>query len=103
MSTNTYNNHLICFSSSPEHALSNPVDLLKPTSHHNSNSTPFLLQADGWMMGPDHQLLFWVPPASRHAFYTPWTLLVIPRGYPELDLSRMAHGTRWSSCRDASA
>jgi hypothetical protein len=39
------NNHLInYFSSSPEHALSNPVDLLKPTSHHNSISTPFLLQ-----------------------------------------------------------
>ncbi|KAG2744333.1 hypothetical protein P692DRAFT_20695387, partial [Suillus brevipes Sb2] len=88
------------FSSSPEHALSNPVDLLKPTSHHNPIPTPFLLQADGWMimMGPDHRLLFWVPPASRHAFYTPGTLLVIPRGYPELDLSRMAHGTRWSSC-----
>ncbi|KAG2090631.1 uncharacterized protein F5147DRAFT_690959 [Suillus discolor] len=53
-------------------------------------------------MGPSHELLFWVPPASRHAFYTPWTSLVIPRGYPELDLSCMAHGTRWSSCRDAS-
>ncbi|KAG1791489.1 uncharacterized protein BJ212DRAFT_1374002, partial [Suillus subaureus] len=52
-------------------------------------------------MGPNHQLLFWVPPASRRPFYTPWTSLVIPRGHPELDLSRMAHGTHWSSCRDA--
>ncbi|KAG1893239.1 uncharacterized protein F5891DRAFT_1067440, partial [Suillus fuscotomentosus] len=52
-------------------------------------------------MGPNHQLLFWVPLAARHAFYTPWTSLVIPRGFPELDMSRMAHGTRWSSCRDA--
>ncbi|KAG2751842.1 hypothetical protein P692DRAFT_20914431, partial [Suillus brevipes Sb2] len=34
------NNHLInYFSSSLEHALSNPVDLLKPTSHHDSHST----------------------------------------------------------------
>ncbi|KAG2066989.1 WD40 repeat-like protein, partial [Suillus decipiens] len=82
-----------------EHALPNPAGLLEPTCHHDSNSTPFLLQDDGWMMGPNHRLLFWVPPASRYSFYNPWTSLVIPRGYPELDLSRMAHGTRWSSCR----
>ncbi|KAG2741784.1 hypothetical protein P692DRAFT_20905880 [Suillus brevipes Sb2] len=79
MPTNTFNNHLICFSSSSEHALSNPADIVDPTSHHNSISTPFLLQTDGWMMGPNHRLLFWVPPAPRHAIYTPWTLLVIPR------------------------
>jgi WD40 repeat protein len=101
MPTNTCNIPLVCFSYNLEHALSNPADLLKPISHHNSMPTPFLLQSDGWMMGPNQQLLFWVPPAPRHAIYTPWTLLVIPRGYPELDLSRMAHGTRWSSCRDA--
>ncbi|KIK42594.1 hypothetical protein CY34DRAFT_83254 [Suillus luteus UH-Slu-Lm8-n1] len=55
-----------------------------------------LLGEDGWMMGPDHQLLFWIPPASRKAFrYNPHTALIIPRGHVELDLSRMAHGTRW--------
>ncbi|KAG1789754.1 uncharacterized protein HD556DRAFT_1243384, partial [Suillus plorans] len=59
------------------------------------------LRPDGWMMGPNHQLIFWVPPASRHPFYSPGTAMVIPRGGVELDLSRMAHGTRWSSCRDA--
>ncbi|KAG1894943.1 uncharacterized protein F5891DRAFT_700958 [Suillus fuscotomentosus] len=78
------------------------ADLLEPTSYHDSNSTPVLLQADGWITGPNHRLLFWVPPSSRRGLHTPWTVLVIPRGYPELDLSRMAHGTRWSSCRDAS-
>ncbi|KAG2071005.1 hypothetical protein BDR04DRAFT_945441, partial [Suillus decipiens] len=51
-----------------------------------------------WVMGPNDQLLFWVPPASRRSFYNPWTSLVIPRGYVELDLSRMVHGTHWSSC-----
>ncbi|KAG2141161.1 uncharacterized protein EDB93DRAFT_640194 [Suillus bovinus] len=99
---NTCNDHLISFSSKLEHALLNSADLLEPTSHHDSNSTPFLLQGDGWMMGPNHQLIFWVPPGSRHPFYTPGTAMVIPRGGVELDLSRMAHGTRWSSCRDAS-
>jgi WD40 repeat protein len=101
MLTDTCNDHLISFSSNLEHALRNPTDLIEPTSHHDSNSTPFLLQADGWIMGPNHRLLFWVPLASRSVFYNPWTSLVIPRGYPELDLSRMAHGTHWSRCRDA--
>ncbi|KAG2158576.1 uncharacterized protein EDB93DRAFT_1219155 [Suillus bovinus] len=101
MPTDTCNDQPICFSSNVEHALPNPADLLEPTSHDNSNSTPFLLQDDGWMMGPNRRLLFWVPPASRDAFYTPWTSLVISRGGVELDLSCMAHGTNWSSCRDA--
>ncbi|KAG1788349.1 uncharacterized protein HD556DRAFT_1404074 [Suillus plorans] len=101
MPTGACNDHLICFSSSLKHALPNP-DWPERTLHLNYNSTPFLLQVDGWVMGSDRRLLFWVPPASRHAFYTPLTSLVIPRGGVELDLSCMAHGTHWSSCRDAS-
>ncbi|KAG2748771.1 WD40 repeat-like protein, partial [Suillus brevipes Sb2] len=50
----------------------------------------------GWMVGPNRRLLFWVPPASRKKFsYNPHTALMIPRGHVELDLSHMAHGTRW--------
>ncbi|KAG2756237.1 hypothetical protein P692DRAFT_20715911, partial [Suillus brevipes Sb2] len=58
-----------------------------------------LLGEEGWMMGPDHRLLFWVPPASQEAFrYNPQTALVIGRRCVELDLSRMAHGTCWQQC-----
>ncbi|KAG1904384.1 uncharacterized protein F5891DRAFT_1275928 [Suillus fuscotomentosus] len=100
--TYTCNHPPISFSPCLKHALPNPADLLEPASHHHSDSTPFLLQPDGWIMGPSHELLFWVPPASRHPFYSPDTAMVIPRGGVELDLSCMTHGTRWSSCRDAS-
>ncbi|KAG2118692.1 WD40-repeat-containing domain protein [Suillus discolor] len=100
---NTCNARLIFFSSNLEYALPNPADLLETASHHDSHSTPFLLQPNGWIMGPNHQLLFWVPPLSRYPFYSPGTAIVIPRGGVELDLSHMAHGMRWSSCRDASA
>ncbi|KAG2032878.1 hypothetical protein BDR03DRAFT_873117, partial [Suillus americanus] len=59
------------------------------------------LEADGWMVGPDRRLLFWVPPASRQQpLYYPGTVWVIPNGL-ELDLSRMAHGEQWWKCRDA--
>ncbi|KAG2748431.1 hypothetical protein P692DRAFT_20733605, partial [Suillus brevipes Sb2] len=80
------------------HALPNPAELLEG-SHHESDSTPVLLD-DGWVAGADRRLLFWVPPASRRPFYYPGVALVIPSGL-EIDLSRMAHGEHWSNCRDA--
>ncbi|KAG2042072.1 hypothetical protein BDR03DRAFT_1006513 [Suillus americanus] len=106
MPTNTWNNRVICFSSSLEHALHNPAEPLEGTSHHDLNSTPVLLKVDvsledgGWMVEPNRRLLFWVPPASqREPFYSPGTALLIPSGL-EIDLSRMAHGEHWSNCRD---
>ena len=57
------------------------------------------LQNDGWIVGPKGKLLLWVPPSYHKLFlYTPWTHLVIPRGSPELDLSKMAHGPAWHRC-----
>ncbi|KAG2125987.1 hypothetical protein DEU56DRAFT_823626 [Suillus clintonianus] len=71
---------------------------MEGASHDDRSPTLFLLRDSGWMLGPNHQLLFWVPPASRRLFYTPRVELVIPRGGPELDLSRMAHGQHWRKC-----
>ncbi|KAG2029015.1 hypothetical protein BDR03DRAFT_805431, partial [Suillus americanus] len=86
----------ISFSSNSTHALRDTTELLAGTPHDDQ---AFLLGDDGWMLGPNRQLLFWVPPASREAFrYNPRTALVIGRGSIELDLSRMAHGTRWQHC-----
>ncbi|KAG2340344.1 WD40 repeat-like protein [Suillus weaverae] len=88
--------HAVNFSFDSTHALCNTAELLANTPR----STSFLLKDDGWMVGPDNQLLFWVPPASRQAFYSPWNALVIPRGCVALDLSCMAHGSHWQHCRD---
>ncbi|KAG2073283.1 hypothetical protein BDR04DRAFT_948155, partial [Suillus decipiens] len=75
---------------------------LERASHDDDSSAPFCLNWDsGWVVGPKHQLLFWVPHASRNLFlYNPATTLVIPRGGPGLDLSRMAHGQYWKKCRE---
>ncbi|KAG2739018.1 prolyl oligopeptidase, partial [Suillus brevipes Sb2] len=67
-------------------------------SHDDRRSTFAVLDDDGWMMGPNRRLVFWVPPASRKSLYNSSTALVLPRGGPELDLSRMVHGTRWQQC-----
>jgi len=67
--------------------------------HDDCSLTHFLINRDsGWLVGPKDRLLFWVPPASRDPFYNLDTVLVIPRGGPELDLSRMAHGQHWQKC-----
>ncbi|KAG1905054.1 uncharacterized protein F5891DRAFT_1010614, partial [Suillus fuscotomentosus] len=100
MTLNTWDNHFICFSPNSIHALRNTSELMEGASHDDCGSTRFLLDRDsGWIVGPKDRLLFWVPPASRHPFYSPQTALVIPRGGAELDLSRMAHGQHWQRCR----
>ncbi|KAG2339592.1 hypothetical protein BDR05DRAFT_938889 [Suillus weaverae] len=101
MTRNTWNNHFIRFSSNPIHALCDSSELMEGASHDDRSSTPFFLNSDsGWVVGPKRRLLFWVPLASRNPFYSPATTLVIPRGCPELDLSRMAHGQHWQKCRE---
>ncbi|KAG2136372.1 uncharacterized protein EDB93DRAFT_1070928, partial [Suillus bovinus] len=85
----------IAFSSNLIHALRDTAELLACTPFDDYT---FVLRGDGWVLGPNNQLLFWVPPASREPFYNPRTALVIPRGGVELDLSRMAHGTHWQHC-----
>jgi hypothetical protein len=57
---------------------------------------------DGWMVGADRRLLFWVPSPSREQLlYHPGTAFMITSGL-EIDLSRMSHGERWANCRDGS-
>ncbi|KAI5984638.1 hypothetical protein EDD15DRAFT_2177037, partial [Pisolithus albus] len=56
------------------------------------------LQEDGWIVGPRGQLLLWVPLTHHRLLYSPWNTLVMPKGGPELDLSRMAHGRTWHRC-----
>jgi len=96
--SSTANDDFISFSSNSTHALRDTAELLAGTAHDDLRSTFAVLEEDGWMMGPNGRLLFWVPPASREPIYNPQTALVIPRGHVELDLSHMAHGTRWQHC-----
>ncbi|KAG2087912.1 uncharacterized protein F5147DRAFT_789727, partial [Suillus discolor] len=96
---NTANDALISFSSNPTHALRDTAELLAGARPHDRRSTFNFLEEDGWMMGPNHRLLFWVPPASRETFrYNPRNALVMPEGGIELDLSCMAHGMCWHDC-----
>jgi WD40 repeat protein len=91
---NIANDAFISFSSNSTHALRDTAELLAGALPNDRRSTLNSLGEDGWMMGPNRRFLFWVPPASRRPLYNAQTAFLIPRGV-ELDLSRMAHGTRW--------
>jgi hypothetical protein len=56
---------------------------------------------DGWVLGPDSELLFWVPPNLRVGLLWPRNTLFI--GEPiatKLDLKSFVHGESWSLCKE---
>ncbi|CCM05742.1 uncharacterized protein FIBRA_07974 [Fibroporia radiculosa] len=85
----------ICYSSNPAHALKIPT-----TFWGNSAPSSLLPDEEGWVVGPEGQLLFWVPielmDPSR--MYAPGNALVIPNDGLQLDLSRFTHGEAWHQC-----
>ena len=95
----------IHFSSSAAHALHDAQSLFVDMPHVKWDCRDLIhLQNDGWIVGPNGQLLLWVPPSYHKSFlYTPWTQMVIPRGNAELDLSKMAHGLAWHKCYTSDA
>ncbi|KAI0337181.1 WD40 repeat-like protein [Trametopsis cervina] len=58
--------------------------------------------ASGYILGPNSELLFWVPPDYRPGLWRPSTQLVSAVRSLRLDLSRFVHGHRWRKCRDGS-
>jgi hypothetical protein len=54
---------------------------------------------DGWVLGPNSELLFWVPPSLRVGLLRPRTKLLIgPHTQTRLNLDSFAHGVRWTLC-----
>ena len=90
----------IDFSSSAAHALHDTHGLFVDISNINGDFQDLIhLQNDGWIMGPNGQLLLLVPPSYCKSFFcTPWIHQLISEGSPELDLSKMAHGSAWHEC-----
>jgi WD40 repeat protein len=85
----------ICFSSNPTHALRTASPFLQDYSA--------LANEDGWVVGPDGQLLLWIPLNFHPAMYAAGNILVIANNPLQLDLSSVAHGTSWHKCREQDA
>ncbi|KAG2106691.1 uncharacterized protein F5147DRAFT_222258 [Suillus discolor] len=89
----------VCFSPNPSHALHFASSFLQDPS------TPVSVVAneDGWVVGPDGRLLLWISPILHPVVYAPGNTLVIPNRASQFDLSRLAHGTSWHTCREQEA
>ncbi|KAF7967810.1 hypothetical protein HWV62_32965 [Athelia sp. TMB] len=60
------------------------------------------LQEDGWMVNPDGDLLFYVPPDLREGLCWPHETAVINvKQMTHLDVSQFAHGADWAQCHIA--
>jgi len=53
---------------------------------------------DGWVVGQDHELLFWVPLERREDLCLHHEM--IEERSPKVDLSRFRYGTKWTECID---
>ena len=54
---------------------------------------------DGWMVGQDHELLFWVPLEHRKDLCLPHVEMIWGRS-TKVDLSRFRYGSKWTECID---
>ena len=95
---NPISHHSVRFSSVLSHALDDREKLCFNDKGKQAFQQCVRLHEDGWIRGPHGQLLLWVPVDKRDPFYNPHTTLILPRGGVELDLSQMAHGSKWQEC-----
>ena len=54
---------------------------------------------DGWVMGQDNELLFWVPLEHRQVLCPPQVVTIWERP-PKVDFSNFKFGTEWTECID---
>jgi len=56
---------------------------------------------DGWILGPNKELLLWVPGINRSNLYTPSRSHILGVPPTELDFSNFKCGTEWTQCRES--
>jgi len=54
---------------------------------------------DGWMLGQDDNVLFWVPLEHRRVLCLPHVEMIWDRP-TKLDLSKFRHDSKWTDCID---
>jgi WD40 repeat protein len=101
MDQETDGNTPITFSSNKAHALCYPDSLFKfgGVPHTTRNRMELVqLEDDGWVVGPEGRLLFWVHYTHHKGLLTPGNTRVIGPDTTEIDLSQFAYGHSWDLC-----
>jgi hypothetical protein len=56
---------------------------------------------DGWVLGPNSELLFWVPPELRDGLWRPNNVAIMCNSIvTKLDLKHFVHGESWTLCKE---
>ena len=55
---------------------------------------------NGWMLGTNAELLFWVPPSYHVGLWRPGNTAVIAEHVTKIDLGQFVHGTSWQQCKE---
>ncbi|KAF8268106.1 WD40-repeat-containing domain protein [Lactarius quietus] len=53
---------------------------------------------EGWICGPNDELLMWIPPLHRTGLHRPSNVWVADKHETCLDLSTFVHGHSWNTC-----
>ncbi|PVF94475.1 hypothetical protein CPB86DRAFT_713227, partial [Serendipita vermifera] len=57
---------------------------------------------NGWMSGPNDELLFWVPPELRNGLLLPHVICIMGQCIKtRINFDFFVHGTSWTRCIDA--
>jgi len=67
--------------------------------HQNASPEYKRVPEDGWVVGQDNELLFWVPLEHRQVLCPPQVVTIWERP-PKVDLSNFKFGTEWTECID---
>jgi hypothetical protein len=78
----------VCFSSNATHAVHSAAFFLQ----NWETPDPSGLSEEGWIVGPEEQLLLWIPLNFHPVMYAPGNTLVIPNNALQLDFGCVAHG-----------
>ena len=88
------------YSGSHTPRIHNIVDLVAKHRNADHGYEPVLQDMmDGWMMGQDRELLFWVPLEHRRVLCLPHMETIGDRP-TKMDLSRFRYGNKWTECID---
>jgi hypothetical protein len=53
---------------------------------------------DGWVIGKQEELLFWVPPSHQENLWRPGNSLIIGENVTKVDFGHFVHGESWQRC-----
>ncbi|KIJ49015.1 hypothetical protein M422DRAFT_161841, partial [Sphaerobolus stellatus SS14] len=85
---------VISFSPNKQHA----IKLLSLSESITSLNSISFNRTTGWILGPNNELILWIPFSYRDRLWSPHYLAVVGLDVVDLDLSQFVHGPSWTDC-----